>query len=131
MNHTSKRQYRSAPDVPKDKSKIPFTLTVRGEWDWNKDIAPADFESDGLAYELSNIDGNFRDAFLQWLADRIFSRLDNMFIDVKLTFMSVSPEIERVFSGLQKEKSEANQAAAKKRLSQLEAEAAKLRKELR
>jgi len=54
-----------------------------------------------------------------------------MFIDVKLTFMSVSPEIERVFSGLQKEKSEANQAAAKKRLSQLEAEAAKLRKELR
>lgn len=89
--------------VAQQNSKIPFTLVIKGEWDWNKDFAvPTDYF--GVS-PLRNFnfaeEASFKTAFQKYIADITFDRCKNMFETILLSEIKLDPQIIQAYKTFQ------------------------------
>lgn len=136
----TRSQTQSQPVISKvaeGKSEFTFELTLRGKWDWNKDIAgpvPGDTYNCSFLtpYTIKEkIDGrNLESAFQSQLADHVFDRCERMFDSAHLHNVTFSPDMQAAYLSVRQALSGADRLAAEQELKAAEEKAARLRKQL-
>lgn len=126
-----KREYKTYPSVDKDKSKIPFKIVIEGEWDWS-DFNEPEFGEPAFTEHLLTYFircEKLSDAFFEWYRRIIFESVGG--IDrVAIQEMTVSDEVQEVYSKLRDERLAAAKKSKQDELEKLRAKVARLERKV-
>lgn len=114
--------------------KFDFELSVKGSWDWNRDIAGAvpgsGFDTSFIApYNIKKSD-TLHKAFLAEVSGRLFDRCDNMFETISLIKAGFTADMNAAYANVRAALTGADRQAAEAELRAAEEKAARLRKQL-
>ena len=111
--------------------KVKFALTIKGEWDFNRDLAGNDCNDSSLSRFMVRHEKNFKEAFQTIIADMIFDRCSNAFETVGLSMLECSPECENSFQELKSRLSDSEKKKAQEELASLERRTKELKAKLK
>lgn len=120
------------------KSEFTFELTLKGKWDWNRDIAgPVPGDSYNCSFLTpctirDKVNGrNLESAFQSQLADHVFDRCERMFETARLQNVTFTHDMCDAYIRIRTELTGADRLAVERELEATEKKAPALRARLK
>lgn len=123
---TKKQSVRLIPQkVDSDKSKIKFSITLEGEWDWNKDFAEQDCGYSLIDEYHFKAQTNFKQALLNYVWGRIQDT--NLFETAKLNNFEADQSVINSYQSMHNTIQTSKIEKAKQELKEAEEKVARLK----
>ena len=136
MANRNQPKVRTIPSLPLS-SKVTFTVTLKGEMDWNQYFAGKYNSGDGGLFDpaIKLAKPSFKEALQAFLALELFdacdSRYSNPYTTFQITEASIPDGVAEIYAAARAEDNEQAKIDAQNELEQLEAEEKRLQERKR